>query len=128
MIKTISPIFFAKTRSFWLAIFPGILTIIDVMFQSIGTGTGSEPIADAIALLLNAGGIDWTGAQIASYMQKLSPLYILIFAQQRGTFSGAIPRPYTIDLTKENAVTQAIEDGKSAFEAGKALGRSLLKK
>lgn len=49
-------------------------------------------------------GLDWTGAQIAEFMTTLLPLYMIIFAQQRGTFSGAIPRPLTVSPSKERAI------------------------
>ncbi|MCG6111345.1 MAG: hypothetical protein MEQ74_04040 [Paracoccus sp.] len=123
-IKTIAPILFAKTRSFWFGIVPTSLTALDLAFTHL-TGDGSVPVANALASALQLVGLDWTGEQIAGFMQTLLPLYLVIFAQQRGTFSGAIPRPYTASPTKERAVIQTIEDGKSAFEAGKAFAERL---
>lgn len=123
-IKTIAPIFFAKTRSFWLGIVPTSLTALDLAFSTL-TGENAIPVANAIASAVNLVGIDWTGEQIAAVMQTLLPLYLLIFAQQRGTFSGAVPRPYTANPEKERQIIQVIEHGKSAFEAGKAFGERL---
>ena len=123
-IKTIVPIFILKTRSFWLGIVPTVLTTMDMAFMYL-TGEGSEPAANAVAAAAQLIGVDWTGEQIATFMRALYPLYLLIFAQQRGTFSGATPRPYTIDPAKERAIVQMVEDGKAAFEAGKMIGEGL---
>ncbi|MBM3604289.1 MAG: hypothetical protein FJX25_05905 [Alphaproteobacteria bacterium] len=123
-IKTIAPIFFAKTRSFWLGIVPAALTGLDLAFSTL-TGENAIPVANAIASAVDLLGIDWTGEQIAAVMQTLLPLYLLIFAQQRGTFSGATPRPYTTSPEKERQIIRVIEDGKSAFEAGRAFGERL---
>lgn len=101
-----------------------VLTTLDLAFTHL-TGEGSVPVANAIADVVGLVGLDWTGVQIAEFMQKLYPLYLIIFAQQRGTFSGAMPRPYTIDPAKEKEIAKVIEDGKSAFEAGKAYGQTL---
>ncbi len=120
MTKTIAPIFIAKTRSFWLGIVPASLTLIDVAFQAL-TAEGSEPVANALALILSAFGADLTGEQIAGVMRALAPLYALIVAQQRS----GLARPYTASLGVEKAVVAAVEDGKSAFEAGKAIGASI---
>lgn len=124
MARTIIPIFFAKTRSFWLGIVPGVMTGIDVAFQTLAS-EDSGPVADALAMVLNAAGAPVSGEMIATTMQRLAPLYLLIFAQQRGTFSGKLPRPYTADPAVEKAVVQAVENGKTAFEAGKAIGNSI---
>lgn len=113
-IKTIAPIFIGKTRSFWLGIVPTALTTMDLAFTRL-TGPGSAPVANALAAGVQPIGLDWTGDQIATSMQRLYPLYLLIFAQQRGTFGGAMPRPYTIDPAKERQVVKVIDDGKSAF-------------
>ena len=125
-IKTIAPIVFAKTRSFWFGIVPTSLTALDLAFTHL-TGEGSVPVANALASALQLVGLDWTGDQIAGVMQTLLPLYLVIFAQQRGTFNGAIPRPYTTSPAKERELMRTIEDGKSAFEAGKAFGERLRK-
>lgn len=126
-IKTIVPVFFAKTRSFWFGIVPTVLTTVDLAFAHL-TSEGSEPVANAIAAALTLIGPEWTGEQIASFMRTLYPLYLLIFAQQRGTFNGALPRPYTIDPAKEKLVVEAVKNGKSAFEMGKAIGAAIKKR
>lgn len=120
MTTTIAPIFIAKTRSFWLGIVPAVLTLIDVAFQAL-TAEGSEPVANAMAMILSAVGFDVTGDQIAGFMRALAPLYALIVAQQRA----GVSRPYTVDPAKEREVIRTIEDGKSAFKAGKAFGERL---
>lgn len=123
-IKTIAPIFFAKTRSFWFGLVPTTLTGLDMAF-TILTGDNAIPVANSVAGVANLFGLTWTGEQIATVMQTLLPLYMLIFAQQRGTFSGAQPRPYTTSPEKERQIVRVIEDGKSAFEAGKAFAERL---
>lgn len=123
-IKNIVPVFIGKTRSFWLGIVPTVLTTMDLAFAHL-TGDGSAPVANALSAAVDLVGIQVTGDQIADFMQTLYPLYLLIFAQQRGTFSGKIPQPYTIDPEKERTVIKVVEDGKSAFEAGKAFGEAL---
>lgn len=125
-IKTIVPIFIGKTRSFWLGIVPTALTTADLVFAHL-TGEGSEPVANAIAAAVQQLGLDWTGEQIAAFMRTLYPVYLLIFAQQRGTFSGAVPRPYTIDPAREKQIARVVEDGKSAFDAGRKIGEALRK-
>lgn len=123
-ITTIAPIAFWKTPSFWAGIVPTALTTLDLAFQALA-GENGAPVAGAVASIAALVGLDWTAEQIAGFMQTLYPLYLLVFAQQRGTFSGAIPRPYTADASKEQIVVRAIENGKTAFEAGKAIGKAI---
>lgn len=123
-IRTIAPILITRTRSFWLAILPSALTTLDLAFTHL-TGDGALPVATALATVVQLAGLDWTGEQIAAFMQTLYPLYLVVFMQQRGSFSGAIPRPYTASPAKERALVQTIEDGKSAFEAGRAFAERL---
>jgi len=63
--------------------------------------------------------------QIATFMRTLDPLHLIIFAQQRGTFSGAIPRRYTLNPAQEGQIAQVVEDGTSALEAGVKIGEHL---
>ncbi|MDT1063673.1 hypothetical protein RM190_17515 [Paracoccus sp. CPCC 101403] len=58
-------------------------------------------------------------------MRTLHPLYPIIFARQRGTFSGAIPRPYALNPKKEGQIAKFIKDWKSAFDAGVKTGEPL---
>lgn len=119
--KTIAPIFLLKTRSFWLGIFPILLTAGDMLFSTATAGDGG-PLVAMIAQITG-----YATADVQATVLKLTPLWTLIFAQQRGTFSGAIPRPYTLDPKKEKVIVDAVENGKSAFEAGKAIGAALKK-
>lgn len=123
-IKTIVPIWVAKTRSFWLGIVPTALTTIDLAFKHL-TGEGSEPVANAVAAVAQQVGLEWTGEQIATFMRTLYPLYLIVFAQQRGTFNGAIPRPYTLNPKKEGQILEVVENGKAAFKAGKKIGEAI---
>ena len=103
---------------------PTALTTVDLAFTHL-TGEGSEPVANAVAAIAQQVGQDWTGEQIATFMRTLYPLYLIVFAQQRGTFSGAIPRPYTLNPAKEGQIAQVVEDGKSAYDAGVKIGGQL---
>lgn len=119
-IKTIAPIFIGRTRSFWLGIVPAILTLIDVIAGSVGNGT-AEPIASGLAAILGPlTGV--TAEGIHGFMLAVAPLCALIVAHQRG----GLARPYTASPAKERELLRTIEDGRSAFEAGKAFGERLL--
>lgn len=118
-IKTIAPILITKTRSFWLGIVPAALTLVDVLVGSVSDGT-SEPIAGAIAALTGPL-TGWTADQVHAFMLAVAPVFALVVAHQRGGLS----RPYTANPAKEKAIVQVVEDGKSAFEAGKAIGAAL---
>lgn len=120
-IKAIAPVFIAKTRSFWLGIFPSILTLIDTVVR-LFTETGNEPVAEAIAALLHPL-TGWSADQIRTTMLAIAPIWALIVAQQRS----GLARPYTIDPAKERTVVEIVQDGKSAFEEGKRVGEALRK-
>lgn len=118
-VKQIAPILITKTRSFWLGIVPALLTLLDVIAGAVSDGS-SEPIAGAVAAIIEPfTGI--TADQVHAFMLAIAPICALIIAHQRSGLS----RPYTADPAKERAVIQTIEDGKSAFEAGKAYGERL---
>lgn len=115
-IKTIAPILFARTRSFWLGIFPLSLTLLDSVFAELTTGGDGGPVVHTISLL--------TGTEperVRAVMLAIAPIWGLIVAHQRS----GLTRPYTIDPRKEQAVIEAVVDGKSAFDAGKAIGEAL---
>ena len=61
-------------------------------------------------------------------MRTLYPLPPIIFARQRGTFSGAIPGPYALNPKKEGQIAKVIEDGRSAFDPGVKIGEQLTAK
>ena len=86
------PIFFAWTRSFWLGVFPTILTLIDVAFQIFATPDAGAPVAALLAAILHPA---WPVAadDIERTMRALAPIYALIIAQQR---AGAA-RPYSLN-------------------------------
>lgn len=118
-MKTIAPIFIARTRSFWLGIVPAALTLVDVLAGAATDGT-VEPIAGALAAILGPF-TGLTAEQIRAFMLAVAPLCALIVAHQRG----GLARPYTSSPAKEKAVVEAIQDGAAIFEAGKALGKQL---
>lgn len=95
-----TPIFFAWTRSFWLGIFPALLTALDLLLVLMADSATSGPVAKVLSILLSVPaavpGFDWLAAtpeQIGAFMQALAPIYALIVGHQR---AGAA-RPYTID-------------------------------
>ena len=119
-IKTIAPILITRTRSFWLGILPAGLTLVDIIAGAVSHGT-AEPIAKANASI--AGPVlGITAAEVHAFMLAVAPLCALIVAHQRS----GLARPYTTSPSKERNLVQTIEDGKSAFEAGKAFGERLL--
>lgn len=95
-----NPIFFAWTRSFWLGIFPALLTAIDLLLVLMADNATAGPVAAVLSILLTVPaavpGLGWLAAtpeQIGAFMQALAPLYAIIVGYQR---RGAA-RPYTID-------------------------------
>jgi len=103
-IKSIAPIFIARTRSFWLGIVPAALTLFDVLMQSL-TADGSEPIAASLAAFLSLFGLTWTGEEISGFMRGLAPLYALIVAQQRA----GLARPYVMTRKAERTTEFVID-------------------
>ena len=121
-VKTITPIAFWKTRSFWFGWFPALLTIVNVAVGELMTGQVG-PVSEAIFFVVGHF-LPVTARDISDFMVKIAPLYALIVAQQRAGLS----RPYAIDASKENSVLEMVENGKTAFDAGKAIGQALRKK
>ncbi|MEO1950024.1 hypothetical protein [Thioclava sp.] len=119
-IKTITPILITKTRSFWFGIMPAGLTLVDIIAGAASDGT-AEPIAGAIAAIVGPV-FGTTAAEVHAFMLAIAPLCALIVAHQRS----GLARPYTTSPSKERDLVRTIEDGKSAFEAGKAFGEHLL--
>ncbi|MFC3169199.1 hypothetical protein [Paracoccus fontiphilus] len=120
MIKTIAPIFILKTRSFWLGILPLLLTGIDSLLSGVAAGGDGGPLVHLVAQILG-----YDPAAIRSFLLAITPVWGLILAQQRGGFAGGIPRPYTMNPAKERQIIEAIENGKTAFEAGKKIGKAV---
>lgn len=119
-VKTITPILITRTRSFWLGIVPAGLTLVDIIAGAVSDGT-AEPIAASIAAIFGpVFGI--TAAEVHAFMLAVAPLCALIVAHQRS----GLARPYTTSPSQERDLVRTIEDGKSAFEAGKAFGERLL--
>lgn len=93
------PIFFAWTKSFWLGLFPAILTIVDVSFQLFSSAETSMPVAAVIAAFLgvfsNLFNVGWavTAEMVHAFMTNLAPIYAMIVGYQRMHAA----RPYTID-------------------------------
>ena len=115
-IKTIAPILITRTRSFWLGIVSAGLTLVDIIAGAVSDGT-AEPIA---AIFGPVFGI--TAAEVHAFMRAVALLCALIVAHQRS----GLTRLYTTSPSKERDLVRTIEDGKSAFEAGKAFGERLL--
>lgn len=87
------PIFFAWTRSFWLGIFPAILTALDIAFQIFGDPATSAPVAAALGWVMGLVGLEVQPDAIARVMQAMAPLYAMIVGYERMHAA----RPYTID-------------------------------
>ncbi|MFT4015035.1 MAG: hypothetical protein QM682_16930 [Paracoccus sp. (in: a-proteobacteria)] len=117
-IKTIAPIFIGKTRSFWLGILPLLLTLANSVLASVSAGGDGGPVAALIARLFG-----WEPEIVKGWLLLIAPVWGLIIAQQRA----GLTRPYTIDPTKKRQIAEVVEDGKSAFEAGKMIGAALRK-
>lgn len=117
--KSIAPILITRTRSFWLGIVPASLTLVDVVARAASDGT-AEPIAGAVAAILGPF-TGLTAEDVHRFMLAIAPICALIVAHQRGGLS----RPYTVSPSKERALVQTIENGKSAFEAGRAFADRL---
>ena len=118
-VRTIAPVTLWKTKSFWLGIVPLIITAIDTLLSFLGSDTGGP----VVALLSSIFGFE--AADLQSFLIKITPVWGMIIAWQRGGFGGGIPRPYTLDPKKEKEVIAAIEEGKTAFEKGKEIGAGL---
>ena len=94
------PIFFAWTKSFWLGLFPALLTIADTIFNLFSSAETAAPVAAVIAAFLNtASGLPWldflavTPEAVHSFMTGLAPLYAMIVGYQRMHAA----RPYRTD-------------------------------
>jgi len=123
-MKTIIPIWFAKTASWWTGLFPTILAAIEFVFTTFGSDQGG-PVAESIVYVLSAFGADISAEMISEVIRKLTPLYLLLFAYNRGTFTGQIPRPYVLTPTKEKQVAAVVENGLEAFKEGQKIGKLL---
>ena len=121
-VKTITPIAFWKTRSFWFGWFPAALTGLDTLMQIADT-PAAVPVANSIALVQNVFGVDQTGEEIALFMKGVAPLYALIVAWQRR----GVNQPYVAGTAKEQELITVIHEGQAAFKQGKVLG-GLLKR
>lgn len=121
-VKTITPIAFWKTRSFWFGWFPAALTGLDTLMQIADT-PAAVPVANSMAMILNVFGVDQTGEEIALFMKGLAPLYALIVAWQRR----GVNQPYSAGTAKEKELITVIHEGQAAFKQGKVLG-GLLKR
>lgn len=115
--RVIAPVTLWKTKSFWLGIFPLLLTLLETLFAQAGTG---GPLVDLLTLVTGS-----DAATVQAFLLKITPIWGLIIAWQRGGWGSGVPRPYTLDPKKEEAVKEAIVNGKTAFDAGKALGKQI---
>lgn len=121
-IKTVAPIVFWKTRSFWLGWLPALVTILNVAFGELMTGSPG-PVSTALFYVVGHF-LPVSAEEISNTMLKIAPLYALIVAQQRA----GLTRPYTTSPEKERAVVEIVENGLDAFEAGRAAGQALRRK
>lgn len=118
-IKIIKPIAFWKTRSFWFGWLPAGVTLLDVVAGELSTGS-TGPVSQGIAAVLGTV-TGWSPQEIEQAMLSIAPIYALVVAHQRR----GVNQPYTANPAKEQAVVQAIEDGKSILEKGIAIGKAI---
>lgn len=97
MIKTIAPIFILKTRSFWLGIFPLLLTVLDTFFTSLSASGDGGLLVQTLAQLLS-----YDPSEIRGVLLAVTPLWGLIIAQQRGGFGGRSPCPTRWSLKRRS--------------------------
>lgn len=120
-VKTLLPVFILKTRSFWLGIFPALLTIFEaLMAESTSSGTAG-PIAESLAFLFSGIGLSWTAAAIHGFMVKFGAVYTLIVAQQRS----GITRPYAATPGRESSSPAAVLVKEVEAAATKAVQREV---
>lgn len=119
--KAVLPVFWAKTKSWWLAGFPAFLIFIDFLFQQLDSPE-AVPFANAIALVLNLFGLDLTGEDVNGWLRGIAPFYVAltIMYQRRG-----INQPYVATPAKEKAVKELVYDGMAAFDRGKLIGKAI---
>lgn len=114
--KVIKPIAFWKTRSWWLGVFPALLTLLDGIMQQLDS-PAAVPVANSIAILLNAFGIDLTGQDIVGYMRAIAPLYaVIVMHQRRG-----INRPYSTSTANEAEAMVVVKKGAEAYRQGREI-------
>jgi hypothetical protein len=96
------PIFFAWTKSFWLGLFPALLTLMDLGFNMFSNAETAMPAAAVIAAFIGvfSGLLSWlwtipavTAEQVHQFMTNLAPIYAMIVGYQRMHAA----RPYTLD-------------------------------
>ena len=120
--KVVRPIAFWKTRSWWLGVFPALLTLLDGLMQQLDS-PAAIPVANSIAMLLNAFGVDVTGQDIVDYMRAMAPLYALIVMHQRR----GINRPYVTSTAKEANAVVVVKKGAEAYRQGQEIVEILRK-
>jgi hypothetical protein len=94
------PIFFAWTKSFWLGIFPALLTVVDTVFSLFSSAETAAPVAAVIAAFLNTAAfipglaeLNTSAEDVHAFMTALAPIYAMIVGYQRMHAA----RPYTLD-------------------------------
>lgn len=85
-VKSLPPVFFARTRSFWLGILPLALTLLDSLF-AVGSSGAGGPVADLIAAVFG-----WEPETVRGWLLLISPVWGMIIAQQRS----GITQPYAM--------------------------------
>lgn len=103
MNEAVTPIWFARTRSFWLGIVPILMAVLDLIVQ-VTTTEAAGPVGASIASLLMAMGFDVTGDDVSGFLKGLGLFAGLVIAQQRSGLS----RPYVATRAAE-AQTVAVK-------------------
>lgn len=118
-IKIIKPIAFWKTRSFWFGMVPAALGGFEFINDLVQQGQAGV-IADAVAVIASPV-VALDPAVVSGWLKAVGTVTTFIVAYQRR----GVNQPYTADPAKEQAVVQAIEDGKSILEKGIAMGKAI---
>lgn len=87
-VKELAPIFFLRTKSFWLGIFPALLVLADLIV-SLGDPSNA-PVAAVIAWAVHTVYPAVTVPEVASALQKAALVLPLVVAW----FRKGITRPY----------------------------------
>lgn len=102
-VKALLPIFIGKTKSFWFAAVPALLTLIDIMVNYANGDSTNAPLAAAIAWLLGTV-FPVTPEQVFAFLTKIAPIYAFIGLYLRR----GITQPYAATPSGEIAKPAAV--------------------